>query len=312
MAGTGKIIDNDNDGYPSQLANGSTPPASILDANDNDASVGPAASSDPNSDPAYQAYLKEKALLNKPSISVSTKAETTADINAIYQAAFGTDAPKQVADAYYSEVRNLQSSRTTGGTTIGAKVNVNVQGVSAQEINAIGQKYVSASATDLITAAANGDAKAQQALTRGNLGVNFTTLRNAYADNGLPINDKQLAKLATEALIDPNKLKGNLNLVQMNAKTFFPALADKIDAGYTVKQLLNPYLQTRASILEEDADNIDIKTLSGVAKDPKGLMNLYDYEVSLRKDPKWRFTKNAQDQLGGLANNIAKMFGLVG
>jgi hypothetical protein len=98
----------------------------------------------------------------------------------------------------------------------------------------------------------------------------------------------------------------------MNAKTFFPALADKIDAGYTVKQLLNPYLQTRATILEEDADSIDIKTLSGIAKDPKGLMNLYDYEVSLRNDPKWRFTKNAQDTMSGVASGIAKMFGLVG
>ena len=310
------LVDNDKDNVKGWDGKG-TPPTTAelaaLDQDDSNAAIGiPTTVTDPSTDAGYQQYLKDKALLSKPSISVSTKAETTADINAIYQAAFGTDAPKQVADAYYSEVRNLQSSRTTGGTTIGAKVNVNTQGVSAQEINAIGQKYVSASATDLITAATNGDAKAQQALTRGNLGVNFTTLRNAYADNGLPINDKQLAKLATEALIDPNKLKGNLNLVQMNAKTFFPALADKIDAGYTVKQLLNPYLQTRASILEEDADNIDIKTLSGVAKDPKGLMNLYDYEVSLRKDPKWRFTKNAQDQLGGLANNIAKMFGLVG
>jgi hypothetical protein len=39
---------------------------------------------------------------------------------------------------------------------------------------------------------------------------------------------------------------------------------------------------------------------------------LYDYEVSLRNDPKWRFTKNAQDTMGGLANSIAKTFGLVG
>jgi hypothetical protein len=41
-------------------------------------------------------------------------------------------------------------------------------------------------------------------------------------------------------------------------------------------------------------------------------MNLYDYEISLRKDPKWRFTKNAQDSLSDVANTIAKTFGLVG
>jgi hypothetical protein len=90
----------------------------------------------------------------------------------------------------------------------------------------------------------------------------------------------------------------------------FPALADKIDKGYTVKQLLSPYLQTRANILEEDADTIDLKQLQSVAKDPKGLMGLYDYEVSLRKDPKWKTTKNALDTMSGLARDMTKMFGL--
>jgi hypothetical protein len=89
-------------------------------------------------------------------------------------------------------------------------------------------------------------------------------------------------------------------------------LADKIGAGYTVKQLLSPYINTRANVLEEDPEMVDLKSLQGIAKDPKNLMSLYDYEVSLRQDPKWRFTKNAQDSLGSLANSIGKMFGLVG
>jgi len=76
--------------------------------------------------------------------------------------------------------------------------------------------------------------------------------------------------------------------------------------------LLSPYLQSRANILEEDADTIDIKELKDVAKDPKGMMNLYDYEVSLRQNPKWRFTKNAQDTLANVANRLAQTFGLVG
>ncbi len=103
-----------------------------------------------------------------------------------------------------------------------------------------------------------------------------------------------------------------MNLINLQAKTLFPALTEKIDAGYTVKQLLSPYLQSRANILEEDADTIDIKELKDVAKDPKGLMNLYDYEVSLRQNSKWRFTKNAQDTLANVATRLAQTFGLVG
>lgn len=281
------------------------------DINDKDNSVGslkPASGG--TEDPAYKAWLKENELLSKPSVSISDQREVTANINAEFQLAFGENAPKEIAKAYFNEIRALQSSRVTGGTKSGSKVNVNVQGVSAQEIKTILQKYIAAAAGDKINAAAAGDPKAIAALTRGNFGLTYTTLKNAYADNGIPINTKSLGNLVTDSLSNPEKLKSNLNLINLQAKTYFPALADKIDSGYTVKQLLTPYLNTRANILEEDADTIDLKQLQSVAKDPKGLMGLYDYEVSLRKDPKWKTTKNALDTMSGLARDMTKIFGL--
>ena len=39
-------------------------------------------------------------------------------------------------------------------------------------------------------------------------------------------------------------------------------------------------------------------------------MGLYDYEISLRKDPKWKTTKNALDTMSSLARDITKMFGV--
>jgi hypothetical protein len=157
-----------------------------------------------------------------------------------------------------------------------------------------------------------GDPKAIAGLQRGSFGLTYTTLKKAYAENGIPFNDAAIGKLAVESSVDSKILSSNINLINLQAKTYFPALADKIDKGYTVKQLLSPYLQTRANILEEDADAIDLKELQEVAKDPKGLMGLYDYEISLRKNPKWRFTKNAQDSLGSLGRDLTKMFGAAG
>lgn len=307
------LVDKDGDGFKAWDGKGKAPSTdTVLDPNDNDPKAIPVSNDAANTDAAYQAYLVKMGLLNKPSISVSTQDETTADINAAYQAAFGENAPKEVAKAYYQEVHTMQAGRPSGGTPPTAKVNVNTQGVSGTEIQAVLKKYITATAADKITLAESGDPVAKAALSKGNFGVTYTTLKNAYADNGIPVNTKSLGRLVVDSLADPNKMKGNLNLINLQAKTYFPALADKIDDGYTVKQLLTPYLNTRANILEEDPDTIDIKTLQGIAKDPKGLMNLYDYEVSLRNDPKWRFTKNAQDTMGGLANSIAKTFGLVG
>jgi hypothetical protein len=247
----------------------------------------------------------------EPYASVSSPGEAKAEFADAFNVAFGVNAPKELIQAFSTELRNLQASRTTARVK-GKNGDIIIQGVSPQERQDILNKYLKTYAENLTALAQQGDADASNALKKGAFGVNLTRLKNAYADNGLPINQQSLLGLATDSTLNPKKLESNLNLINLQAKTFFPALAEKIDSGYTVKQLLSPYLQTRANILEEDPDTIDLKNLQGVAKDPKNLMSLYDYEVSLRKDPKWRFTKNAQDTVGGLANDIAQMFGLVG
>jgi hypothetical protein len=247
---------------------------------------------------------------SKPYASVSTVGETTAEFTTAFTNLFGVNAPKELINAFTKELQSLQMSRST--KRYGKDENIVYQGVSPQERKNILDKYLTVYAKSITNAAGAGDAKAAAIFQRGNFGLTYTTLKNAYADNGVPFNADSLSKLTIESAINPDRLKGNLNLINLQAKTYFPALADKIDKGYTVKQLLSPYLQTRANILEEDADAIDLKELQSVAKDPKGLVGLYDYEISLRKDPKWRFTKNAQDSLGGLARDLTKMFGLAG
>jgi hypothetical protein len=290
-----------------------TIPLDQQDQNDNDAKIGAlTATNDPSKDAEYQRYLELKALTNRKSISLTTPAEATADINASWMEQFGTNAPKAIATAYYNELSRLQSGRVSGGVSKDGKTTINTQGVSGSEVKAIQNKYLTAAATDLIAASGRGDVKATAALQKGNFGLTYTTLKNAYAENGLPINMQALGKLTIESSTNQVLLKSNLNLINMQAKTYFPALADKIDKGYTVKQLLTPYLNTRANILEEDPDSIDVSSLRSVASDPKGLMGLYDYEISLRKNPKWKFTKNAQDSLGSLGRDLTKMFGVAG
>ena len=244
----------------------------------------------------------------KPYSSVSTVGEAVAEFTTAFTNMFGANAPKSLTTAFTNELQALQMSRST--KRAGKNENIVYQGVSPQERANILNKYLTTHAKNITDAAKLGDVKAKAALQRGNFGVTYTTLKNAYADNGIPFNEDSLLKITTESAITPDRLKSNINLINLQAKTYFPALADKIDKGYTVKQLLSPYLQTRANILEEDADAIDLKELQSIAKDPKGLIGLYDYEISLRKDPKWRYTKNAQDSLGSLARDLTKMFGL--
>jgi hypothetical protein len=297
----GKPVDNDGD----KFFVGDGVPPNLVDPDDTNPAI------KPGGEALGSTYTGDTQTFRK-SISVTTKAEATADMNAAFMEQFGTNAPKEVIAAYYNELRALQSTRISGGESKDKSTTVNIQGVSGSEMKALQNKYVTANATKLVTDANAGDVKAIAALQKGNFGITYTSLKNAYAENGLPVNLQALGKITVESAVNPALLKSNLNLINMQAKTYFPALSDKIDKGYTVKQLLTPYINTRANILEEDPDSIDIASLKSVASDPKNLMNLYEYEISLRKDPKWRFTKNAQDSLSNVARNIAKTFGLVG
>jgi hypothetical protein len=235
-----------------------------------------------------------------PSANVTSPAAALADIQEEFSTVFGETAPKEVIVAYRDELKKLELSRTSKTTKIGG-VNVGTYGVSEQERKNLMEKYIKQYAAAKIAKAELGDKDAINSLQRGTF------------DNGLKITPDSLYKTALDSALDPNKLKSNLELIRIQAKTIFPALSDKIDAGYTVKQLLSPYLQARATILEEDPDLVDISTLSDVASDAtKGLKSLYDYQISLRNDPKWRYTKNAQDSLSTAALSLAETFGKVG
>jgi hypothetical protein len=248
----------------------------------------------------------------QPYASVSSTGETTADFTKAFEAAFGSAAPKKLMAQFSAELRSLQAGRSSQRIKGKSGTDIIIQGVSAQERENILNKYLNAYAVSLTESAQNGDVKAIAALQKGNFGITLTTLKKVYADNGIPFNQKSLMTTAIDSTLRPEKLNATINLVNLQAKTYFPALADKIDKGYTVKQLLSPYIETRANVLEEDPDMVDLKTLQAVTQNPDNLMSLYDYEISLRQDPKWRFTKNAQDSMSNVANGIAKMFGLVG
>lgn len=247
-----------------------------------------------------------------PSYRVTSPEELKAEIDAEFQNMFGINAPKEVVNSYVSQLRAMETKRPASAVKNKAgTAAVYTEGPSAQQRRDLLSSFVKAQASVLYNQALAGNNDAINGIQKGVFGATLTRVKQAYADNGLTLDPKTLFNTTTDSMISSDKLNANLNLINLQAKTIFPALSDKIDQGYTVKQLLTPYISARANILEEDPDSIDIKKLAPIAKDPKNLMNLYDYEVSLRQDPKWRFTKNAQDNLSNVAASIAEMFGLV-
>jgi len=102
------------------------------------------------------------------------------------------------------------------------------------------------------------------------------------------------------------------------AKSRYAAFADQIDKGLTVAQAASPYIQSMSQILELPATSIKLtdpsinKALTNLDADSKpALQPIWQFETSLRKDPRWASTKNARDTVDSTARKILSDFGLV-
>ena len=106
--------------------------------------------------------------------------------------------------------------------------------------------------------------------------------------------------------------------IKNTAKSRYAAFADQIDAGLTPRDIASPYLQSMANILELDPNTINLsdptisKALTSITEDGKPAVTpLWQFERELKKDSRWRYTKNAQEELIGTGMQVLKDFGLV-
>jgi hypothetical protein len=150
----------------------------------------------------------------------------------------------------------------------------------------------------------------------GAVGGDLTTLRATARANGFnldtsfgsSIND-WLQRLAKGESIETFK-----NTIRGAAKLGLPdKVANLLDQGLDLKDIYAPYRNVMASVLEvaPDSINLDDKTLR-MAIGPEKEMSLYDFQRTLRKDPRWQYTDNARAESSDSVLKVLKDFGFQG
>ena len=104
--------------------------------------------------------------------------------------------------------------------------------------------------------------------------------------------------------------------IKTMAKTMYPNLGKLIDSGVKVSSLADQYAYYMGQTLELPDNSIDITKDTHIQNALKnggqeGSMNLNDFQLSLRKDPRWAKTKNAREEASSYVNSILSSFGLV-
>jgi hypothetical protein len=133
---------------------------------------------------------------------------------------------------------------------------------------------------------------------------------------------------AGNQLADP-KSGATYDTFQNNIKGYaaakYSGFAPRIQQGETVSTIAAPYLQEMQNILGVPADSIDLtsntgdgglinKALQGQIDPSTGTgtpMPIWQFDQTLRQDPRWNSTPDAQNTMGSIVESLGKMFGKI-
>lgn len=150
----------------------------------------------------------------------------------------------------------------------------------------------------------------------GKAGSTVIDLRGTAAANGIDL-DKQFGGQLdgwVEKVLQGESIDTFKNLIRQTAKIGMPEnVAKLLDEGVDLDTVYSPYKKIMASVLEINPESIRLDDpVLRSAITGQGEMTIYDYQRSLRKDPRWQYTDNAREEVSDVALNVLRDFGFQG
>lgn len=153
---------------------------------------------------------------------------------------------------------------------------------------------------------------------KGAAATTVDSLKSTASDYGIRYNDDYYRQATRSILNGSSTIDTFVKQIKELAKSRYPSYVEQIDAGLTPDKIASPYMQTMASILELNPNDITLndptisKALTSINAEGKPtVMPLWQFEQQLKQDPRWRYTNNAQQELMGTGTAILRKFGLM-
>lgn len=152
----------------------------------------------------------------------------------------------------------------------------------------------------------------------GMAGQAYQQLKKVAYDNGVSLSEQSLrdsAAYVIQGVSSMEKEMGNIRGVAMGA---YPGFAEQIQAGQSMRDIAQPYVQAMADTLELPDTDLDMFTpkireaLNRAGKDGKpSPMSITDFTRSLRNSREWRYTSGAQASVFETGRKVLQDMGLV-
>jgi len=235
------------------------------------------------------------------------KPDAIEDIDRFFVEFLGRGATPQEEDEYYKLLRSaekknvVRTTETDTGETQSGKLLTEEDRLAIKR--QIAGKALNGSNLDAVLKTGAGAARSISGLVD-------------YAKQyGIKLSNKDatdyLAQDLSGGTFDEQAIKSKITNISKATYSNLSELSDKI----SLRDLSTNLKVAMGEILELDPNGIDVMdpTIQKALKNNgnKGIMNLNDFEIMLRNDPRWARTKNAKEEASRYAYEILNSFGLM-
>jgi peptidoglycan hydrolase-like protein with peptidoglycan-binding domain len=214
---------------------------------------------------------------------------------------------------YNQQLQQSMAQITTMAHTYGA-------GLTAQQLHQMASEAVLYGwTTDQLTPRVVAFLKAGTGFQySGNAASYQTQYTNLAAQYGVQVSQPTMANWIKDSELGTTNQDAIKNYLVQQASSRYPSLAPRFKEGETLQQIADPYIQSYAKILEVNPntvtlnDNLIQQALQ--SKDDKGqptTQSVWQFEQTLRQDPRYMKTQGAQDQAMALGKKVLTDMGLV-
>lgn len=147
----------------------------------------------------------------------------------------------------------------------------------------------------------------------GKVGDTVRTLSSYAADMGVFKSPNEITSKSVDVISGRSRQEDILASYRKDAQALYANFAPRLaeDAGLTVRDLANPYIQMMADTFETASDNIKLTddTIQKAINDSKGLINLGQFRTMLRNDKRFETTSTAKREAADLGTAMLRSFG---
>lgn len=149
----------------------------------------------------------------------------------------------------------------------------------------------------------------------GQAGSYEDQIRTAMRDLGVFLPEDQLDRQIQQIVGGQQSVNGVTGQLRTQAASMYPAYSKQINSGMNVSDIAAPFISRAQQLLELGPGDMNIQSplvksaLQHTQDGQPAAMPMYDFEKSVRQDPRWLSTDNAQDSFMTNAHKILVDFG---